>query len=163
MIDMLLRLSSRERGLLALLAGGIVPLAVIFGLLLPLAERRDAAHQALDEARALQAWVIARAGEHGTLLAQTGPGSAAPGAPIGSAGIEQSLIAAQLRRDVSELGSRSAGEIEIGFDAVDFTRLANWLSDNHPGWGYAIDSFRIESLETSGRVSARMTLRPVGN
>ena len=54
LIDLLLSLNSRERGLLALLAVTAV-LGLVFGGLLPLYEQRQSAEIAQHEARALEA------------------------------------------------------------------------------------------------------------
>ena len=53
MIDLLVRLAPRERVLLGVLFGLVLPLAVIFAVLIPLSERRAAAEADLMEARAL--------------------------------------------------------------------------------------------------------------
>jgi general secretion pathway protein M len=81
--------------------------------------------------------------------------------PIGSSGIEQSLIDAGLRADVADLGVRDSGVIELRFDLVTFTTLANWLSASKPNWGYTISTFRIEATDVSGKVSASLTLTPL--
>ena len=53
MIDLLLRLSRRERALLALAVFVVLPLAVVAGLILPLQERVASARAARAEALAL--------------------------------------------------------------------------------------------------------------
>ena len=80
--------------------------------------------------------------------------------PIGSSAIEESLIAANLRPFVSELGVGDGGVIELRFDLVKFTALADWISANDRTWGYDITSFRFEATDTSGKVSASLALTP---
>ncbi|MCA8930418.1 MAG: type II secretion system protein M, partial [Alphaproteobacteria bacterium] len=59
LIDWLAARTGRERVLMALLAGVLLPAALVLGVLLPMAERRAAAEQALEEARLVNAWVAA--------------------------------------------------------------------------------------------------------
>ncbi|OWU81681.1 hypothetical protein ATO6_23655 [Oceanicola sp. 22II-s10i] len=160
LIDLLLRLSPRERRLLALLVCVALPVALAAGWLIPLQERRAAADRARIEAADLQIWVTARVADKTRLDAAAGPGGGAPLRPIGSSGIEQSLIEAGLRPAVSELGARAGGVVELRFDEVDFVRLANWLSATAPVWGYTIGAFRFEALDTPSKVAARLTLSP---
>lgn len=162
LIDLLLGLSSRERRLLAALVLAVLPLAAVFALLLPLQERRAAAAAALEEAQALQLWVQQRSAEKAA-LAQPGRVPEPTGAPAGLSGLEQGLIAAGLRPALSELGTEAGGGVVLRFDSVDFTRLANWLSAAHPGWGYDIESFRFDAVDGPGRVAAWITLAPAGS
>ena len=158
LIDLLLRLAPRERLLLGLLVFAVLPLAVVFGLLLPLHERRIGADRSEAEALALQDWVAARIAEipaEAGVAPETGP-------PIGSGGIEQSLIKAGLRGAVSALATRAGDEVELSFEEVPFVPLAGWLSRMDPGWGYRIGSLRLEALERPGLVAARLTLSPRG-
>lgn len=162
LIDLLLRLSPRERALLAV-AGLVAVLGIGFGLLLPLQERRLAAELALQDAQALEAWVAARVVEKQALK---GEDSVTPQDPIGSSGIEQGLINARLRVALSALSTTGDGGIDLRFERVDFIQLAQWLSQAHPGWGYHIDSFRLEALDAAadaGRVAAWISLSPAGN
>jgi type II secretory pathway component PulM len=147
----------RERWLIGLLVLVILPLAVVFGLLLPLREAHADALRAQKDAVAVQNWVVQRVGEK--LELGRAPDTQ-PSAPIGSSGIEQSLIEAGLRTDVSDLSVRDSGVIELRFDLVTFTTLANWLSASKPNWGYTISSFRIEATDVSGKVSASLALSP---
>lgn len=157
LIDTLMRLSPRERGLLGLLVAVVLPALVWLVLIAPLLDRHAAALAARDEARSLGVWVVDRAGEAARLVT---PGAALPQAPIGVAGLESSLVDAGLRDEVSELGSQSDGGIELRFDAVAFTELADWLSRSDPGWGYDLSAFRLERGTEPGLVSADLTLRP---
>lgn len=157
MIDFLLQRSGRERLLLAVLFAVGLPLLVIFAVLLPLKDGRENALAANAEAVALNIWVQDRAAELGQIV--EGPEETAA-APIGSSAIEESLIAAGLRPFVSELAVADRGVIELRFDQVKFTALADWMSANSRSWGYDISSFRFEALEESGKVSARLALTP---
>lgn len=160
LIDFLLPLSRRERGLIAALVFGILPLAVAFLVLLPLAERVPAARQAETDARTLYQWVQARVAEKQALPA---PSEAGSGMPIGSGGLEQSLIAVGLRPAVASLDVRDSGVIDLRFDAVRFVALADWLSASEPRWGYVLTRFRFDHLpETPGKVAAQLELTPKG-
>lgn len=156
-IEMLLRLTSRERGLLALLVFCAVPAALWFGLLEPLGQTRDAARTDLREAQALTEWVAGRAAEQ-ALLGR--PEDSGPRRPIGSSGLEQSLISAGLRDLVSALTNRSQEEIEVRFDDVPFVDLVRWMDQSDPEWGYDIINLRLERTEAPGRVMADLVLAP---
>ncbi|MDU8912181.1 type II secretion system protein GspM [Aestuariicoccus sp. MJ-SS9] len=157
MIDLLLRLAPRERLLIGLLAVVVLPAALWLGWAEPLAERRAASVAALEEARALDAWVAARVAEKTALeaLGDTGPRTA-----IGLSALEQSLIDAGLRSAVSDLARRGAGGIELRFETVEFGDLMGWLGRSDPGWGYDIAGFRIVRGEAPGLVSADLRLEP---
>lgn len=157
LIALLLPLSPRERGLLGVMVLFVLPLAVVFGLLLPLAERKHTAAEARDQAIALHSWVQDRAAEAATLPQ---PATRGDTGPLGLAGIEQSLIEANLRPAVTSLGARGAGGVELVFERVDFLRLASWMSANHPGWGYDPVSYRFEATDQPGTVSAALILMP---
>lgn len=157
LISALLQRSRRERWLLGLLALVGLPALVVFGLLLPLHEARQAAARDLQEARALLSWVTARSAEQSRL---SPPAAVAPRAPIGMSGLEQSLLDSNLRHRVSQLSARSEGGIALRFDAVPFTGLMDWLSRQEPGWGYRIADLRITRSAESGIVAAALTLQP---
>ncbi|WP_299421821.1 type II secretion system protein GspM [uncultured Shimia sp.] len=159
LLEFLLQLTRREKVLLASLAGIVAPLALVFGLLMPLQERRQAAEQIQRDAVALQRWVTRQAREL-TILTQAAP-QPEIGDPIGSGGIEQGLIAAQLRRSVTVLDADGADGIELQFERVDFLKLASWLRSAHPDWGYDIVAFRLEATEEPGVVSTWLDLRPL--
>lgn len=160
LIEFLLTRPTRERFLMGLLALVILPLAIVFGVLMPLQDQKRATEQAHGEARALNAWVIARARE-ARRLPQGGQGQGPSTTPIGSSGIEQSLIAANLRPSVSSIGVRDGGVIELQFDVVTFTQLSNWMSANELVWGYELSAFRFETTNDPGKVSANLTLTPL--
>ena len=159
MIDMLLRLSPRERGLLGLLALVVMPALLWLWLIAPLLDSRAAALRQTAEARALQLWVAERAADQAQLGRPQGS-QLAP--PIGISGLEQSLVAAQLRPMVTRLSGQDDGGIELGFEVVEFALLASWLSQMDPGWGYDIASLRLQrhAEEDPGLISAELTLLP---
>ena len=159
LLDWLAARSGRERGLIAICLLVALPICLVFTVLLPLSESRAAALDARDDARALEVWVQRRAeGASGLDAVQL---DARP-EPIGSTGLEAALVDAGLWQDVSDLGVQEGGVIELTFDTVVFTRLADWVSRQSPQWGYDIGSFRIEALDEPGRVSGRFVLRPPG-
>ena len=156
LVEHLLRLSGRERALL--LALGLVGVGgLAAGLLLPLAERRTAAETALVEARALQAWVSARAAEADVLRAAAGPGQVAP---IGLAAVQRSLEQAGLIDAVATLSASRGNGIEMRFEEVSFDRLIGWVTQVEPVWGYRFAAFRIEASPEPGLVSARFDVLP---
>lgn len=167
LIDFLLTRSARERLLLgtALL---VILLGLGFGLLMPLHARRLRAEAQLGEAQALELWIADRIVEKQSLTRAFDP---VPQAPIGTSGVERGLIAARLRPALTSLSTQGDGRIDLRFDQVDFAQLGAWLSAAHPGWGYRIDSFRLEALQgdggaeggsghISGRVAAWISLSP---
>lgn len=158
LIDLLLPLSTRERILLGLGVFLVLPVAVLFGLLIPLTEERTQAEALQTEAIALNQWVQDRAIDKRRL--DTIAPTRKDGPPIGLAGLEQSLISAKLRGSVSTIGARPEGGVELLFDRVDFRRLTTWLSSSHPAWGYMIDSYRFEATGQPGQVAAAMLLSP---
>ncbi|MEO9496868.1 MAG: type II secretion system protein GspM [Vibrio splendidus] len=159
LIEFLLTRPPRERILMGILVLVIVPVALVFGILLPLQDQQKESLRARDEAIQLRDWVITQslAAEQIPKISET---SAAVKKPIGSSGIEQSLISADLRPAISNLDVRDTGAIELQFDRVTFTRLANWMSENTLTWGYELTEFRFEAIQESGKVSARLTLTP---
>lgn len=159
LISALLRLAPRERVLLGILVLCVLPAALWFGVLSPLAERRTQAETALREARALNAWVTARAAEMAALEQAEDTG---PRVPVGLSALEQSLISADLRSAVAGLANRAEGGIALRFEAVDFGALMAWLSAQDPGWGYDIASFRVTQGPEAGVVAAELQLVPQG-
>jgi len=155
LIDLLSRLAPRERVLLAIMIVVALPAGLILGLLLPLHEMRNAALDDRTDALALNLWVQARVVE---LQALPQPNVQTVAAPIGTSGIEQALIDRGLRDAVSQLSADSDGVVTVRFDEVRFGRLADWLSDAHPRWGYDIAALRLDATDTEGSVAAALTL-----
>ena len=158
LVYLLAQLSPRERGLLLLLGAVAAPLAVLMLGVLPLLQQRDAARLAAFETHAMLGWVAAQTEKlpPDGLPATPGGGAAAP---IGISGIEQSLLRADLRAAVSGLAVRPDGGIDLGFDAVAFEQLTQWLYLTTSDWGYAFAAFRIERAEP-GLVTAAFVLEP---
>ena len=157
LIDLLARLAPRERLLIAVLVFAVLPLALWFAVLAPLQERRAAAVTELQEAQALHGWVSARAAEMTALAANETTG---PRTPIGLSALEQSLVAADLRGDVSALANSGDGGIELRFDAVAFDALMGWLSLQDPAWGYDIVTLRLLRDDAPGIAAADLLLQP---
>ena len=157
LLDLLLRLSARERWLLGLLGMVVLPAALWTMLLQPLQARHDAARASRSEAQALGLWLVDRVGES-TRMAPETTQSTHP--PIGTSGLEQSLVDIGLRPQVSELSAQTGGTLRLRFDAVQFTQLSNWLSQSDPAWGYTIAAFRLERTGEPGEVAVDLTLDP---
>lgn len=156
-IDLLLRLSPRERHLLGLLGLVLIPALLWLWLISPLLQNRTAITRQITEARALQLWVADRAADQ---LQLGQPQGSQPAPPIGISGLEQSLVAVQLRQQVTRLGGQGDGGIELGFETVVFADLASWLSQMDPDWGYDLASVRLHRLEVPGLVAADLLLVP---
>lgn len=157
--EALLNLSRRERLLLAVLAAIGLPVAVVFGLILPLADAQSRARGEASEALEIRNWVAARAAE---APSPVGPATAAGEAqePIGISLLDGSLREAGLRDAVDTLANRGEGEVELGFGNVRFSALASWLDRMAPGWGYEIATLRFDRGEAGDVVAARLVLRP---
>jgi type II secretory pathway component PulM len=154
-------LSQREHRLLAVMFALALPAAIVFLGVLPLLEGREKARAALSEARALDAWVnaqskIYRAAQQERRGAQISERQNRP--PLGIAGLEKSLVAAGLRRNVKELANRSEGAVTLSFDEVRFSSLTDWLNNVSPIWGYQLASFSFDRGDLPDSVSASFTL-----
>jgi general secretion pathway protein M len=158
LITWLLSRPARERVLLAILTAIVLPVAIVVGVGLPLRDAHSAAQQRLQEMEGLQQWVVQRVIEKSE-IPQASATERVP-EPIGSSGVEESLINANLRAFVTTLSMRDDGVIDLAFDAVTFTTLSNWLSATKSNWGYDITSFRFEAGAASGKIKANMTLTP---
>lgn len=158
LLHRLLHLTARERLLLAALALVCLPLGLAFGLVLPLTEALTRAEREAAQAQELLAWVEAEARRLPAEARAAAPAEAT--APVGLAGLERSLIAADLRQRIVALANRRAGEIEVGFGPTAFTALAAWLESVERDGGYVISALRLEAAERSGEVTAELTLAP---
>jgi len=159
-IDFLVRLAPRERVLLGVLVGVVLPAALVLGWLLPLSEARSSAQTALSEAQALDSWVSGRQTEKAALTLPSAIGVVAPA--IGASALEQSLISAKLRPSLSALETRGGGEVALRFDTVNFVDLMRWMDAQDPDWGYQIIALRIDRTDRSAIVEAGLTLQPLG-
>lgn len=156
LVYLLAQRSDRERWLLAVLVGVVLPLALIYFAALPLREARDEARRAQAEAAALLDWV----GDQVRALpvaSAAAPAPAAAAEAIGISALEQSLVQAGLRGQVADLSNRDDGGIDLAFDAVPFADLAAWLAATTPDWGYRVAAFRIER-DAPGLVRASFEL-----
>lgn len=159
--DWLAGRSARERRLLVLTVVAALPLGAVFGIAVPLAEERAAARQEVAEAQALHQWVADQHRQHAArLLRQPQATAVHPREPIGVSGIERSLRAAGLGTAVTRLTEAGDGTVNLGFEAVAFVDLAEWLDAENPVWGYEMVSFRIVRGETPGEVAADLALEP---
>lgn len=154
----LARLSERERWLLGLLALVFVPAALVIAVALPLIEARDAARAERADAVALRDWVADQVRTMPAEGAQIDASADTP-QPIGISAIEQSLVDAGLRAQVTDLSNRDDGGVDLALDAVPFEALTAWLARVSPGWGYRIAAFRIDRDEP-GLVRASFDLEP---
>lgn len=159
LVTFLLGRAPRERWLMAGLAGLVVPLAVVMLWVLPLLETRATAQAGVTAARDLRLWVGERVAEKAALDAHLPAAGAQAPAALGISGIEQSLIAAGLRDQVTRLANRDGGGIELGFDAVEFRPLSDWLDQTTQSWGYDIDSFRFDATDRAGTIAASFLLQ----
>lgn len=157
----LAQLSDRERGLLALLVGLALPVAVVALVLVPLAEARDRAAARASETAALLDWVSAQVRALPADPGETADTALPPAAPMAISAIEESLLNFALRDQVAQLANRADGGIDLALDDARFDLVAAWLDEMAPGWGYEIASFRIDAA-SPGLVDATLTLRPAG-
>ncbi|MDA7426911.1 type II secretion system protein GspM [Primorskyibacter aestuariivivens] len=158
LIDLLLRLTGRERLLLLLLVLVALPAGLWFGVAEPLMARKAAAHAAFEEAQVLHVWVVERAQEAASLT----PADEAQRAddPIGLSAIEQSLREAGLRGDVTALTNDGQGGVTLRFDSVVFQKFGAWLEGIAPQWGYSLSDLRIEATEDEARVFVELRAQP---
>ena len=126
----------------------------------PLIERQGQARSALANTRATELWVAERAVEHARLRRAAGADAGGGTAPVGMSGLEAALRAAGLRDAVTELANTAEGGITLRFDAVRFSRLAAWLSDQSGQWGYDLDGFTFERGAREDVVAADLRLVP---
>ena len=157
---LLMERSRRERWLLAAMVLGALPLGLWQGVAAPLIERQAQARAALAETRATELWVAEQAVEHARLMRAAGGGDDRAATPVGMSGIEGALREAGLRSDVTELANTADGGITLRFDAVRFSNLAAWLSDQSGQWGYDLDAFTFERGAREDVVAADLRLVP---
>lgn len=153
--DALLSLSRRELRLIGVLAGAVVPLAVIFLLLAPMVQSQREAARELESRRAQLEWIETQARLHPPVPEREGAPAPSGG---GLSGLEESLVSAGLRRQVSALTNRRDGAVELRFDEVAYGALMPWLAQLARDVGYAPATFTIEAAPTPGMVSAMLVL-----
>ncbi|MCG6902171.1 MAG: type II secretion system protein M [Rhodobacter sp.] len=155
----LAQLSGRERALLLVFALFAVPLAVIFLLVLPLLETRDAAREQATQAAATLAWVSDQVRAYPADTDAPGQAASTGAASMGISAIEESLVRAGLRQYVSQLANRTGGGVDLALQSVPFDQLGGWLREMTPLWGYRIAAFRFEAGDP-GLVNATFELEP---
>ena len=157
LISSLAELSQRERILLAVLAGVGVPVACVFLLVLPLMHSQQRAQDRLADATRLYEWVQVQASQWGS-VAPVDPASQAAQPVMGVSDIEQRLIAAGLRKDVTELSRSDTGSIRLRFDDVSFLAAMRWIDEASQSWGYSLAEFELERRDAPDRVALSLTL-----
>jgi type II secretory pathway component PulM len=152
--------SRRERVLLALLAGVVIPAAFVVLAALPLQEQRAAARAAVTEAEATRDWYLARQTEIAELPGQI-PEAAMPRiAPVGLGGIEARLIDAGLRDAVTLLANAQGASVSLTLSGVRFEALMAWIEGIESEAGYRLAALRLERGEDGGLVDADLALEP---
>lgn len=153
----LARLSDRERRLLGLLALVVVPVAVVFLAVMPMLGAKDRAVQSVKQAEVSRDWVADQVRSFPANAEEMSGGDGAPAVALSLSEIEESLVSAGLRDAVRQLSDRPEGGIDLGFDAVPFGVMGDWLTGIAPVWGYDVQAFRIEAA-TPGLVNASFEL-----
>lgn len=148
--------TARERWLIALLMGIVVPVGLIAAVAQPMAAARTAALAELDSARDLADWVAERRAVLPPLPAART--AVANVDPIGISGIEASLVAAGLRPAVASLSNAPDGGISLRFESVQFSLLMPWVDDTEALSGYVLSAFRIAALDRPDLVQAELEL-----
>lgn len=157
--DAMRALSPRELRLIGVFAGIVAPLAAIFLVLVPMVEGQRAAERELDSKRAQLRWVEAQARLHPPVMDISGPSRSDGG---GLSALEQSLVAADLRRLVSALTNRRDGAVELRFDRIAFGALMPWLAQVARDIGYSPAAFTVEATSSPGIVAATLILEASG-
>jgi type II secretory pathway component PulM len=145
----------RERALLAVLCVVVLPIAAWLLWAQPLLQARDSARQRLAEAEAVEQWVAARDDE---FRAHRERARARVVAPVGIAGIERSLLEAQLRGAVDTLEDGPEGRVDLSFRSVSFREFAAYADRIRTELGYEIAALRIEAGDAPDLVSVSMEL-----
>lgn len=159
----LARRSPRERMLLVLLAGVVIPAGLVFLVVLPLQEQRSAARAALRDSEATRAWYVARQAEITALPAsQVTPDAAdrVTTAPIGLGGIEARLIESGLRDAVTLLANTQGASVALTLAAVPFGALMDWIEGIERDAGYRLSALQLERGDDGGLVNAEFRLEP---
>lgn len=152
--------SQREKILLGVLIGFVLPVAILFLWIMPLAANEARALQQKREAQTMLAWVQDRAAEGRALNQQLRASTSSSQEVLGLAGLEDSLRVVGLRDRVGRLLNRDGDQVELSFDEVEFARLMNWIDGEQAEWGYELRRFRIEALPRDGLVRAEILLEP---
>ncbi|MEL7012347.1 MAG: type II secretion system protein GspM [Pseudomonadota bacterium] len=161
--DFLAGRSQRERWLLGLLMLVVVPFVYVYSVVLPLNEQMDAEERALQEALALERWLVERRAEFSRLPeVPEATGQAIEDRPLPGLGeIEVRLEKAGLDTTLGLLASADFGGIEMGFEDVPFTDLMPWLDALLAETGYALNRLTLIRSEDDGLVDADILLLPL--
>lgn len=138
--------SPRERGLLAALVLGVLPLGFAGLVALPLIEARQAAQADLDAALAERGWYLAQQARIAALPRPSdAPAGALPvsAAPVGLGGIEAALVEAGLRGAVTSLANAPEGGVALALAGVDFVPLMRWIETAPGAAGYHLAALRL--------------------
>ncbi len=152
-----LGLSRREKWLVGGLVAVALPLAIGFLGLAPLYVEQARAAQSERAAHDLHSWVLMRDAEAEQMLA-TAPVDIIAYAPMGLSGLEQSLVEADLRDELTVLTASPEGGVTMAFEAVDFVELTGWLDAMALRWGYEVTRFSIGQTDAAGIAAASFEL-----
>lgn len=153
-------LSMRERVMLGFLVLIVLPVATIFLVVLPLNAAVKTQNTALADAQKEQQWVQSQTMQAKRLGLGQVQSSRQVQDPLGLSGLEESLRNARLRQSVGRMANREQGAVEISFEQVEFSQLANWVNANQDNWGYDIQTFRIDKHTRTGFVDAEFYMEP---
>jgi type II secretory pathway component PulM len=154
-------LSPRETGLLVVLGGVALPVAVVFAVVLPVLEAHAAAGRAAALARADLDWLRGQlaAADRAGLLAMAAPAVApVSDRATGLAALERSLVDAGLRQQVGFIGNAEGNGVRIEFEQVGFAAFMDWLGETEARFAYDIGALRIERGAGPGMVMAAVVL-----
>jgi len=152
--------SPRERWLLALMVFIVIPVGFAGLVVFPLLDQRASARGALDEALATRDWYQARQSEIAGLQAPADVPNAVAVAPIGLGGIEDSLIAADLRDQVGLLANAQGDAVTLSLQEVPFEALMAWVDQINVTGGYRLAALQITRSEVAGFVDAQLRWVP---
>ncbi|WP_397544514.1 type II secretion system protein GspM [Roseovarius salis] len=161
--DMLVARSRRERWLMALLVLVALPFGYVYGVVLPLNAQYERVQAELEDAVALERWLLERRAELESLppLPENSPGESNGTRPVpGLGGIEERLRAAGLDDSLDQLASAEGEGIELKLDDAIFTDLMRWLDALESETGYRVERLALQRADRPGRVEADMLLRP---
>ncbi|MEQ9257868.1 MAG: type II secretion system protein GspM [Roseovarius sp.] len=161
--DMLAGRSARERWLLGAMVLVVAPFAYVYGVALPLNERLSAAEVALEDAVALERWLVERRADLERLPPlPENAGQPAETRPVPGLGeIEARLAEAGLDDALSLLATADGGGVEMGFEDVPFTDLMPWVDALLAETGYALTRLTLTRGAESGLVEAELLLQPL--
>ncbi|WP_209427904.1 type II secretion system protein GspM [Pararhodobacter sp. SW119] len=158
-MELISRQSIRARLLLICLGGFMLSTFFLLGIILPVAERREAAYRDLAEVQAERAWLEQMRVEHARLSQRVKDSTELKTGGVGLSGIETSLLVSGLWESVTELGNAAEDSIDLRFNEVDFVHLMSWLNRIELDAGYTVSRLQLTKGEHSGKVEAEMQLK----